>query len=236
MLETFKARLKAKILTLGVNNLTTQRLDTIAARLHKKFPDLTEEKDHDTQIDLLHELTPLDELAKQDDRIRTLEAKTKGNEGQQNNNQQSQQQSSGTEGNQQQQNKDDKAQTGDETAVLLKTLLQEVQTLKKEKTHETITGKISAHDKLKGIPADFWNKRVIPEKEEDIENFVADVETGWTAVKQKLADEGFAQVTKPVLGDQKNGKDKQEKVSSEMQSYLAEKKAATQTQQTQKTS
>jgi hypothetical protein len=74
MLETFKARLKTKFP--GVN-LSQKRIDEFSARLHKKFPDLTEEADHDTRLDELNELQPFDELAKQDDKLRTLEAKTK---------------------------------------------------------------------------------------------------------------------------------------------------------------
>lgn len=76
MIDIFKARLKAKTTAAGVN-LSKDRIAAIADRLHKKFPDLTEEADHDQKLDDYNDLQPFDETAKQDDRLRTLEAKTK---------------------------------------------------------------------------------------------------------------------------------------------------------------
>ena len=76
MLDTFKARLRAKAKAWGVN-LSTKRIDALADRLHKKNPDLTDEADHDSRIDDLNEITPLEDMAKQDDRIRSLETKAK---------------------------------------------------------------------------------------------------------------------------------------------------------------
>src|SRR5690349_8539866 len=73
MLETFKERLKAKLPDLKAQNLTEKRLNAIADRLQNKFPDLTDEADYDAKIDELNDLTPFAEIAKQDDRIRTLE-------------------------------------------------------------------------------------------------------------------------------------------------------------------
>lgn len=74
MLETFKARLKAKFSGL---NLSQIRMDALADRLHKKFPELVDEAEHDAKLDELNELQPFEELAKQDDRLRNLEAKAK---------------------------------------------------------------------------------------------------------------------------------------------------------------
>lgn len=76
MLETFKARLKAKTKASGVN-LSTKRIDAYADRLHKKNPDVKDDAEHDTLIEALDELVSFSEIAKQDDQVRTLEAKVK---------------------------------------------------------------------------------------------------------------------------------------------------------------
>jgi hypothetical protein len=80
MLDVFKARLKAKTKAAGVN-LSQKRIDAFADRLHKKNPAITEEADHDTAIDELDEVVSFKDIAKDDDRLRTLEAKSKDKPG-----------------------------------------------------------------------------------------------------------------------------------------------------------
>jgi hypothetical protein len=105
-------------------------------------------------------------------------------------------------------------------------LSQTVENLQKEKTQSTIREKISSNEKLKEVPAVLWNKRALPEKEEDVEAFIEDVVKDHTAFTQDLADKGFAQVSKPVVGTPAKAGGGQEKVSTDMQAYLNEKKAA----------
>lgn len=76
MLDTFKARLKAKSTAAGAN-LSQKRIDAIADRLHKKFPDPKDDAEHDTAIDSLYDATDLKEFAQVDDYQRTKEAKEK---------------------------------------------------------------------------------------------------------------------------------------------------------------
>lgn len=191
MLDTFKERLKAKLPDLKAQNLTEKRLNAIADRLHNKFPDLTEEADYDAKIDELNDLTPFAEIAKQDDRIRTLEKNPnplpkkkptppkKENDGEE-------------EGS------DDTDDTPAWAKALIeqnKALATEVNNIKKEKALGSIKQK--AAEKLKEVPERFWNKLPLPEKEDEIETFVADVQSDYTAFKQELVNQGFSQVTPP---------------------------------------
>ncbi len=72
--DKIKARLKAKYS--GVN-LSTKRLDAIADRLSKKLTEESEDSEIDTVLDEANEVYPFADIAKDDDKIRTLEAKAK---------------------------------------------------------------------------------------------------------------------------------------------------------------
>lgn len=108
----------------------------------------------------------------------------------------------------------------DDTPEWAKSLISEVQSLKAEKLQTTITSKIQANEKLKTIPAKYYAKRKMPEKEEDIEAFVDEVVTDYADFEQDLANNGLSTTVKPVVVNNADGK---EKVSAEMQAYLAEK-------------
>lgn len=71
MKEKIIARLKAKFS--GVN-LSKTRLDQIADKLAAK---ITDENEIDGRLDELNEVLPFADIAKQDDKVRTLEAKVK---------------------------------------------------------------------------------------------------------------------------------------------------------------
>lgn len=109
-----------------------------------------------------------------------------------------------------------------------KTMIAELQSLKTEKLQSSISQKLTGHEKLKDIPAKFWNKRKQPEKEEEIDAFVDEVANDYTEFKNGLAEEGFSQTQKPVVGSKTTGGGKDEKVSPEMKAYL-EKKNKTET-------
>jgi hypothetical protein len=184
MLDTFKARLKAKAKTLGVN-LSQKRIDAIADRLHKKFPDVSDDAEHDSLIEEFHEMQPLDELAKQDDRLRTLENKQTNPKPSDQTPPQDITKKTGTE-----------TATGDDVPAWAKSLMQTVQTLATEKSQSSIKSKIA--EKLKDkVPEKFYSKRALPEKEEDIDTFIQEVETDWTDLKQENNNLGFASNTPP---------------------------------------
>lgn len=211
-LDTFKARLKAKY---PKANLSTKRIDAIADRLHKKFPDLTEEADHDEKLDDYYPEEDVMQMAKQDDTIRTLKAKSKDAT------------DASDSGKKQEQSQDDQQQASDEPPAWAKSLIGEIQSLKAEKLQSVISQKIQANEKLKEIPASYYSKRKMPEKEEEIEAFADEVAADYTAFTQELTDRGLASAVKPPIG---NGTPAgKEKVSPEMAAYLAEKKQTVET-------
>jgi hypothetical protein len=187
MLDTFKLRLKAKLKTLGVNNLSQKRIDAIADRLHKKFPDITEETDHDTRIDEFHELQPLDEIAKTDDQIRTLEAKAKPKP------KENAKPADETPDDQ------DTPEKGDETPGWAKKMFEKIEKLEKEKTQSSMQTTIAGKLKDK-VPATYYAKRALPEKDEDLDAWITEVETDYTAFKQELVNQGFVNTGKPAGG------------------------------------
>jgi hypothetical protein len=190
MLDTFKARLKAKYP--GVN-LSKERITAIADRLHKKFPDLTEEADHDAKLDELNELTPFDEIAKSDDKIRTLEAKSKG--------QKTPEELAAEEAARK---KADDAKKGDDEPAWFKAYREatdaKLQAFENEKKQGTIKQQLQT--KLKDVPASIWSKRAMPESEDAIDAFVTEVQEDY---KTDFVDKGL--IT-PAPGGSKGGNTK----------------------------
>lgn len=186
MLDTFKAQLKAKSKAAGAN-LSAKRIDAIADRLEKKFPDLKEDADHIAKIDDLYDEQDFKDFAAADDFQRAKDAKEKKDKAEK--------------------DKEDKTEkveskTDDDMPAWAKSLIEQGKELaaklgglEKEKALGSIKQK--AAEKLKEVPERFWSKLPLPEKEEDIETFVADVQTDYTAFKQELVNQGFSQVTPP---------------------------------------
>lgn len=186
MLDTFKARLKAKAKAAGAN-LSQKRIDALADRLNKKNPDLNgDDAEHDAKIDDLYDEQDYKDFASVDDHQRAKEAKEKKDK-------EAAKAKSGSEPD------TDKGNEGDEMPSWAKALLTEVQTLKKEKAQSTIAEKLKGNDKLRDIPASFYKGRPLPENDEGIEAFVTDVVTDHTAFLQEM---GYSQVTPhtPVKG------------------------------------
>jgi hypothetical protein len=86
----------------------------------------------------------------------------------------------------------------DRTPAWAKTLMDEVQSLKKEKQLSTIDSKIKSHEKLKDIPADFYEDYLKPEKEEDVDTFAEKVATKYATYKQVDKNNKATSQTKPV--------------------------------------
>ncbi len=206
MLDTFKVRLKAKSTASGAN-LSQARIDALADRLHKKFPDVTEETDHDLKIDDLYQPDDLKEFAALDDYQRAKAAKA---------------------------NKDIKKPDGkqatqdppsDEPPAWAKALQEKIDRLESEKQQSQISQKLFSHEKLKGVPKTFMDGRALPDKEEDIDTYAENLSKQWIGIKQSISDENFQAGNKPAFSTQQTaGSDK---VSSEMKSFLDKKKAET---------
>jgi hypothetical protein len=183
-LETFKAQLKAKIKTLGVN-LSTTRIDAIAAKLHAKNPDLTDVADHDARIDDYNDLMPFSDIAKTDDRVRTLEAKTKGqppkNDDQDDDDANDDPPPTKGKG---------KNKNAEEPPAWAKGLIETVTALTKEKTQTSMAAQVAAKLKDK-VPPKYYAGRALPEKEEDLDTFIQTVEADYTEFKQDLINQGL---------------------------------------------
>ncbi|MBC7948663.1 MAG: hypothetical protein H7Y42_12320 [Chitinophagaceae bacterium] len=188
MIDIFKARLKAKTKAAGVN-LSQKRIDAYADRLHKKNPDVKEEAEHDTLIDALDELVIFKEVAKEDDQLRTLEAKVKAIPPAPEKKDDDADDDDDDIDDDSQGDKDKKDTAKDKkskarTPKWAQELRDEIRSLKSEKSQSTIRTKIS--EKLKDdegnpkVPERFYSKRPLPEKEEDIDTWVEEVSTDWT--------------------------------------------------------
>jgi ubiquitin len=192
MKDKIIAAIKAKFPAI---NLSKKRLNAIAAVIEKKVID--DETKIDATLDDLNSFTPLSELAKQDDEVRTLEAKIKSA--------------------QLPKDKDDVEATpvpGDDAPAYVKTLVEglnklttQVQQLQSERAQTTVRQQIA--DKLKDVPASYWGKRAIPEKQEGVENFITEVTADYMQFKQELTDQGLAVLSTPRSAQQTDtGKEK----------------------------
>jgi hypothetical protein len=195
MLDVFKARLKAVTKAAGVNNLSQKRIDAFADRLHKKNPDVTELADHDKLINELDELVSFKDIAKEDDKIRTLEARKKSEEAQDDDDQDDDQDQEPPATKKKPAKKKD-----DEMPAWAKPLFEKVTALETEKRTGTIKSKLAEKLKDKGIPEKFYSKRALPEKEEDLEDFASEIETDWTELKQDSNNAGLASSSIPAGG------------------------------------
>ena len=174
MLETFKTRLKAKLTDFKAQNLTQKRIDAIADRLHKRQPDLTDEAEHDKAINDLNDLMPFEDIAKEDDRVRTLESKAKDPKP--------------TDP------KPADPKPTDEEPAWFKAYREstdaKLSAFEKEKTQGSIKQQLA--EKLKDVPQSMWSKRALPETPEAIEAFVTEVQADY---KTDFIDKGLVTIT-----------------------------------------
>jgi hypothetical protein len=88
----------------------------------------------------------------------------------------------------------------DDTPEWAKNLMKEVQTLKAEKTQTSMKSKLSEMLKDSKIPAKFYEKLPLPEKEEDLAAFAESIKTDHNEYKQSLIDEGVIAGSKTPAG------------------------------------
>ncbi|HTE08102.1 MAG TPA: hypothetical protein VK628_05030, partial [Flavitalea sp.] len=84
----------------------------------------------------------------------------------------------------------------DDTPAWAKALMQEVQTLKAEKTQNTIREKATGLLKDK-VPVSYWEEFAIPDKEEDLPGFAERVTTKFNAFVQEQTDKGLSTMGQP---------------------------------------
>lgn len=159
-------------------NLSTKRVDVITAKLESKVSDNADDTAIDEVVNQANDFMDFEAIAKEDDRIRTLEANQK----------------KGDEGGDPP--KDDKTpeQPKDDTPEWAKALLNKVEALEKGKVTEskanTVADLFSKSEILKGLPENqkqSWLKRVNLEAE-DLSAEVSALETEYTELKQSIVD------------------------------------------------
>src|SRR5690606_203235 len=159
-------------------NLSTKRIDVITAKLESKVSDDADDAAIDEIVNQANNFMDFEALAKEDDRVRTLEANQK----------------KGEEGGDPP--KDDKTPEApkDDTPEWAKTLLNKVEALEKGKITDskasTVADLFSKSEILKGLPENqkqSWLKRVNLESE-DLDAEVSALETEYTELKQSIVD------------------------------------------------
>lgn len=197
MKEKILAAIKAKFSTA---KLSAKRLEALAATIEAKVS--TDETLIDTTLDALNEIYPLADIAK-DDHIRsTLEGKLKAT-----------QIKKIVEPTDPAEPTDSQILDDPDTPKWVKDLQQsnkmlfdKISAIEGKETQSTIKQK--ALDKLKEVPVSYWNKWALPEKEEDLENFVESVKAEYNVFTKDLTDKGIAIVPQPGGGEGKGGEHK----------------------------
>lgn len=159
-------------------NLSTKRIDVITAKLESKVSDDADDAAIDEIVNQANDFMDFDALAKEDDRIRTLEANQK----------------KGEEGGDPP--KDDKKPEPpkDDEPEWAKRMAQRLDNIEKGEVSKskanTVADLFSKSEILKGLPENqkqSWLKRVNLESE-DLAAEVAGLETEYTELKQSFAD------------------------------------------------
>lgn len=171
-----KTLVKARIKALFPNtNLTTQRLDAIAAKLAEKLEDGADNDAIDAVINEFNENSymTIEEIARNDDRIRNLAKKA------------------GTPPTERKPEvKSDESDDDDPTSLLLKelkSLKEDISSLKAENQQKSIADRFKSDERLKGIPAAMLKGR-IPKTEDEIESSIEELVSDWAEISGSVED------------------------------------------------
>lgn len=186
--QKIKDRLKALF---PKANLSAKRLDELSERLAKKPADDADQNAIDEVINAANDFIPFEDIAKEDDRVRTLETKAKAAEGKQD------------PPKNDPPKQDDPPKTDDDTPAWAKKQAEMMEKLSKE-LEEIKTGKITetklqqakklfdSSEILKSIKdeesKEFFFKQVDPNSETPFEEQIKALETRYSALVQQQAD------------------------------------------------
>ena len=138
-------------------NLKKERLDLYVSKLSAKLNDEATQEDVDNLIKDLNDLVDFEQVAKDDDRLRTYQKpQTKVEEAP----------------------KPSEEPKSDDVPEWAKALLTEVKTLREEKVQDTIQSKFRNHEALKGIPTEILDLVKTPTTLDEVDHFattIADV-------------------------------------------------------------
>lgn len=146
-------------------NLSKHRLDAIAAKLASKPEDEATDDQVDEIISDYNEVIDFEQIARDDDRIRTLEAARKPKPAPK---------SEMEEG----------PKPDDDAPAWAKALQQEIASLKAERTQETIAQRFNSDPRVKNIP-EFIRKGYIPQDEDDFETKVTELSNEYKGFAEK---------------------------------------------------
>lgn len=193
--EKIKERLKAKW---PKANLSTKRLDEIAARLAKKPADDADDAAIDAVLDEANDFFPFEEIAREDDRIRTLENNQKAP----------------GQGEPPKPAPSDPPKSGDDTPEWAKAILESNKTLKEElealKKGEVVKSKkqsalqaIESSEVFKALKPEHrqkWADRINIDSEVSVEDQVKEIEVEFTEIKQQFANSNHYAPPAPFSG------------------------------------
>lgn len=190
MKEKILARFKAKYPAV---NLSKKRLDALADKLE---PKITDESQIDTHLDAINDAFSFDEIAKNDDKIREQAAKLKT----------AATPKEKTESVEEPEIPSDAPEWMKafmkQQADANKSLSEKLAAFEMKERTGTIKEKIATALKGKdgkdSVPEVFWSKRQMPQKEEEIEAFVADVKTDHSTFTQTLTNHQLNQSGRPA--------------------------------------
>lgn len=172
-----KAKVIARIKALfPKTNLTQKRMDAIAAKLTEKLEDEADDTAIDAAITDFNEnsVVSIEELAKTDDRLRTLAKKAATTEVGKGKGQ-----TEGEEGE-----GDEPDEPDDPMAALLKeirSVKSELSELKQKETKKTLEERFKSDERVKGIPSEMF-RGYLPNSEDDFETSVEELVTAWESV------------------------------------------------------
>ncbi len=177
--------------------LSDARINALADKLANK---VTEENDIDGKIDDLNDIMDFASIIKQDEKIAKLEAEKKEAKKKSTEPVKDEPSDEPTDEDQGESAKKERIPAYVKKMMeKLESLGTELAGFKSEKSQSTIKQKLA--DRLKEIPSTFkWDKWALPEKEEDIDAFVTEVETSYKDHAQGDANVGFSRMTPPKVG------------------------------------
>lgn len=204
-----KEKIIQKIRELFPNvNLSKERLDAIADKLAAK---ITEEDQIEERVNDLNEVVPFAEIAKQDDRVRTLEAEAK--------------KKAAKSTDPPKEDPDKKDKFDDDPPAWAKSLLEKVEKLESGKIATSRREKIL--EKLKDADEKYRNRvlrdfdRMRIDSDEDFETVLSDIESDFSDFKQLQSDIGLGNDSPfGAFGNLEKGKPSDSEVESIVDSIL----------------
>lgn len=200
MKEKIIVLLKAYLATLGVNNLSTARIDGISDKL---APTITDESTIQAELEKLNGIYSFSDIAKNDDRARTEKAKKPEEK-----KPEAKTEDAKTENN-------DVPAWAKELVESNKKLTERLTTMESEKIGGSRKAKLS--EKLVNVPDKLKTKilkdfdKMKFETDEEFETYLAETETDVADFVQEKTNESLGKQPKPALSKGKAGKDEASK-------------------------